>query len=165
MKQQPVLGNYRKHDRVQFVPVGESMTHQSFAEECEINNIMKKYQQTGVLQHRKEHGGTYGDFISAPGYHEAMTAIVKAEEMFMALPSQVRARFGNDPAQFLATAQDPEQIELMRELGLAASAKPPEGRETPPAKPKTASRKAKSDSTPSDQVDLEEAIEGAPEGA
>ena len=156
-----LLGFYRPHKPVMLEPEGESMTHQSFADECEINNIMKKYEKTGVLTHVREHQGQYGDFISAMDYHSAMNAIVRADEMFMDLPAAVRARFGNDPAAFLGAAQDPERIEEMRELGLAvASASDPAE-----VKPKRGSRKAKADAPPAPAADLEESAQEASEDA
>ena len=39
--------------------------------------------------------------------------------MFADLPSSIRTKFNNDPAQYLDFVQDPEKLEEMRELGLA----------------------------------------------
>ena len=135
-----LAGNYRKHSRVHPIISGESRTKQSFKKECDINNIMSKYEKTGIISHCRQHGGEYGDFIAAPDYHTAMTEITRAEEMFMAIPAGVRAKFGNDPAAFLAFAQDPENLEEMREMGLAPvplpdveAPNPEEGAVVPPA--------------------------------
>jgi len=35
--------------RVQFATVGESKTHQAHAESCDVNNIISRYERTGVL--------------------------------------------------------------------------------------------------------------------
>jgi len=117
--------------RVQFHCTGESMTKQSFRDEVNVNNIMRKYRETGLLAHVNEHKGQYGDFISAPDYHTAMSAVVKAQEMFEELPADVRKQFANDPELFLEYAQDPANAEGMRELGLLPEAPRDEGSEEP----------------------------------
>lgn len=95
-----------------------SMAHQSFKDECDINNIMAKYVSTGLLEHQRAHQGRYGDFCDAPSYHEAMNQVAAVTQMFDALPAPVREHFGNDPADFLAAAGDPERQQELVELGL-----------------------------------------------
>lgn len=114
-----VLGMFRPHERSKMIVRGESRTHQSFKKECDINEIMRKYERQGILSHVNKYGGQYGDFVSAPDYHTAMNVMMEAEEMFGALPAKVRAKFANDPAAFLEFAQNPDNLEEMRELGLA----------------------------------------------
>ncbi|AXL14655.1 internal scaffolding protein [Microviridae sp.] len=106
-------------DRVPFFPVGESLTHQSMAPECDINRIMAKWQKTGVIEHANTYQGQYGDFAETPTYQEAMNVVLESQEMFMTLPSSVRRQFDNDPGQFLAFAVDPSNGEKMIEMGLA----------------------------------------------
>lgn len=43
-----VRNPYQRH-RVQTPIFGESMTHQSHAESCDINNIIRRYDNTGTL--------------------------------------------------------------------------------------------------------------------
>ena len=159
-KDNAIVGMYRKHERVIAPLEGESTTHQSFKDECDINNIMKKFEMTGIMEHARRFEGQYGDFISAPDYHTAMNAIVLAQEMFMAIPSKIRQRFANDPSLFLEFVQNPDNVEEMKELGLLTSvgldpamvqeekAEPKKQEEAsakdPPAKPK----KGASDASP-----------------
>ncbi len=131
---------YHPHERVQLHP-GVGRTKQSFAEESNINIIMKRYEKTGMLEHLNTHQGEYGNFIAAPDYHTAMNRIREAGEMFMSIPAGVRARFDNDPAQFLAFVQDPKNKGELVTLGLAVSPRPgepveasPEPEDPPPAK-------------------------------
>ncbi len=124
-------GMYVPHDRVQLEP-GPGRTKQSFSEESNINLIMAKYEKTGMLDHFNQHEGQYGNFIAAPDYHTSMNLIREAGEMFMEIPATIRAKFGNDPAQFLAFVQDPDNEDKMVEMGLAM-AKPLE----PPEEAKT----------------------------
>jgi phage internal scaffolding protein len=111
---------YDRHDRVTFSTTGPSLTHQSMMAETEINSIMKKFEKTGVLEHRNTFEGKYGDFIDIPmDYHESMNAVIRANDMFATLPSKTRRRFGNDPGQFLEFVGDPKNASEMVALGLA----------------------------------------------
>ncbi|QGH73507.1 MAG: scaffold protein [Microviridae sp. ctOsc38] len=94
-------------------------TLQASRDECNVNLIMARFEKTGQLPQMIRRDPQYGEFASAPEYHEAMCLVVKAQEQFEALPAQVRKRFGNDPAAFLGFAVDPQnQRELVR-MGLA----------------------------------------------
>jgi len=101
-------------------------------DECNINNIMAKYQRTGTISHINKYEGQYGDF-PAVDYRTALETVKQAEAMFNDLPAKARAKFGNDPATFLEYVQDPKNLEEMRETGLA----PAKPKETPPAVPAT----------------------------
>lgn len=96
----------------------ESMTKQSFKDECNINNIMAKFQKTGMINHYANHAPQYLD-IPAIDYHEAQNIIATANSMFEELPSSARAKFENNPERFLEFVQNPANIEECRKLGLA----------------------------------------------
>lgn len=85
-----------------------SRTKQSFKEECDVNNIMRKYFRTGQLPELARREPKYGDFASVPDYQEALNTVLRAETIFQALPSSVRAECQNDPAVFLERVKDPE---------------------------------------------------------
>lgn len=80
---------------------GESMTRQSEAAECDINNIMAKYAVTGMLPQLVEQSPSYGDFSSMPDYIESQNIVAFAKSQFAALPAETRAFFQNDPGQML----------------------------------------------------------------
>lgn len=140
-------------NRVKFYPKGESLTHQSMKDDCDINRIMMKYQKTGVLDHAKTYEGQYADFSKVTGdYQEHMNAVLEADQMFLTLPSSIRKKFDNDPGQFLAFVDDPSNAEEMIELGLrtvtpdviddpspspkkAAASAPPQSPDPKPSKP------------------------------
>lgn len=128
------LDRFRPHPRVH-PESGPGRTKQSFADESNINIIMKRYEKTGVLDHFNQHQGDYGDFIAAPDYHTAMNMIRDAGEMFMEIPATVRAQFKNDPAAFLAFVQDPDNTDAMIEMGLARPAPVPDQEITPKEAP------------------------------
>ncbi|RLA51446.1 MAG: hypothetical protein DRQ98_11485 [Gammaproteobacteria bacterium] len=125
-----------------------TMAKQSFQAECNINNIMAKYQKTGVVDHINNHQANYGDTTS-DSFHDSMNIIADANSMFEELPSKVRKYFRNDPAQFLDYVQDPNNQDNLVDMGLAtrstrspdtlveneaqASSTPPLGGKAPPA--------------------------------
>lgn len=111
--------------RVQFVPSGKTRTKQSMAAECNINNIMAKYQKTGAISHLNTHGAQY-DFATSIDFSDAMRLVTTAQEMFNGLPSSIRTRFANDPAQFLDFVQNADNEAEMRKLGLLEQEQPPE---------------------------------------
>lgn len=108
-----------------------SMTKQSFKRECDINNILVKYQKTGVFDHVSKYEPQYFD-TSESDYHEAMNKVISAQEMFDDLPSKARDYFENDPAKFLQFFDEnqSDSVDLLYDLGLAIGTKngatPPE---------------------------------------
>jgi len=117
-----------------------SLTKQSFTEECNINNIMKKYQKTGAIDHLNKHEASYG-YASSDDFTKSMETVARGTNMFQELPSSIRNKFENDPAKFLEFVQNEENLVEMQELGLAT--KNPtqiiiEEETTPPAKPSDA---------------------------
>lgn len=94
---------------------------QSFKDQCDINKIMAKYQKTGAIDHLNKHGANYG-FATAIDFHESMNLVTSAQQMFDDLPSDIRTKFYNSPAQFLDFVQNPENADQLVELGLATAA-------------------------------------------
>lgn len=98
---------------------GVSKTKQSFAKDCDVNVIIKKYKKTGQLKPgaplRKYY---YGDFSKMEGLQESFDKIERAQKGFMALSAQIRSKFNNDPIEFLKWISDMKNIDEARELGL-----------------------------------------------
>lgn len=114
--------------RVVDVETGEfvetpSMTKQSFAEECDINTIVKRFGLTGQLP-QNVRMPTFGDFAYVPDFHSAMNAIREANESFMEMPADVRARFGNDAGAFVAFCSDDRNRDEAVRLGLVPAKAP-----------------------------------------
>ncbi|AXH72218.1 MAG: internal scaffolding protein [Microviridae sp.] len=95
----------------------EPRTKQAFKEECDINNIMRKYLEGAPIPANVS-VGRYGDFSSGADYLEAQSILLTAREQFAALPAKVRERFGNNPAQLLEFVADPKNLDEARKLGL-----------------------------------------------
>lgn len=118
-------------------PVGaRSRTHQSFKDECDVNNIMARYAKTGVLDHVRRSAPVYGDFVEVADYHTALNVMIEAQDMFDALPAKVRRRFNNDPAELMEFVHDPENSDEAHKLGLLKpDFKPPVAADVAPESP------------------------------
>lgn len=109
----------RARKRVQKVFTKPSRAKQSFKDECDVNVILKKYRQTGVLTHIRNSAARYGDFSNVTDYQSAIQQVAEAEKAFSAIPAWIREKFDNDPAAFVNFASDPKNLETMVEMGLA----------------------------------------------
>lgn len=94
-----------------------SLAKQEFAEEVDINTIIRRFNVGGDLP-QNVRAPTYGDFTGIDSFQEAVNAIASANESFDAMPAAVRARFNNDPAAFVAFCSDADNLAEMKKLGL-----------------------------------------------
>ena len=83
-------------------------TQQHAKAECDINNILRQYDRTGLITHINTATAQYGDFTEVNEYQESLNMVMNAQEAFMALPSAIRKQFENDPGQFFEFATNPE---------------------------------------------------------
>lgn len=104
---------------------GPSKTQQNCKDECDINLIVKKHAQTGLLTHTNKNEPKYGDFTRAMPYQDAMNLVAQADEQFSLLPAELRKKFENDSAQFLAFCEDENNITEMQDLGILPKPKSP----------------------------------------
>ncbi len=91
------------------ISCGPDRTKQSFIDECDINKIVAQYDRTGLLTHVSNAQPLFVDVSETGTYREALQNVRAVEAHFLELPSKIRARFENDPAQYLdwqATATD-----------------------------------------------------------
>ena len=95
----------------------KGMTKQWHKKECDINQIMAKYQKSGIITHVNKHELNYG-FATSSDLHESLNMIQYANEMFADLPSKARAKFENEPGKFLDFVQDPNNQSELYDLGL-----------------------------------------------
>ena len=103
-----------------------SMTQQQFRDEADINTIMARYQKTGVLVDpltQATRKPMFDDFSELGDFRDHQQAVIDAQELFMQLPSKLRARFSNDPAELLQWLSNPVNKDEAIELGLMS--KPP----------------------------------------
>lgn len=147
--------------RVQLVcPEGSGRTRQSFKEECDINNIMARFSRTGVLDFVNRLEPRYGD-VTGLDYQQAMDVVATARSMFEDLPSALRARFENDPAQLLDFMADPANRDEAVKLGLSPRPESDARGDVatplaaPPSKGASAASEPASDPKPSGGLDSE----------
>lgn len=108
-----------------------TLTKQSFKEECDINTIVERFNITGELP-QNVRMPEYRDFTEITDYHTALNAIAQARESFDAMPANIRARFQNDPEQFVDFCNDPGNRDEAKKMGLLVPAPPQEPAPTPP---------------------------------
>lgn len=124
MTKQKFRTAYGDQLKVPFYTKGESLTQQHFKDECSIENVIKQHDRTGIIPHVQRGLASYGDYTEVHEYREALDLINNADSAFMELPSEVRKRFNNNAGDFFEFATNPENIDAMREMGLAPSPAP-----------------------------------------
>lgn len=80
-----------------------SATMQNFKDDADINCIISRFETTGVLVDPTvpvSRVPQFGDFSELPSFQESQNVIVLATNAFNALPSNIRERFGNNPATY-----------------------------------------------------------------
>ena len=109
---------YTQHGRERIKFEGQGRTHQEFADDANINVIMKRFLATGVFTHIQAGEPFYGDFSEATDYATAVARVRDADEAFDGLPSAVRALCENDPEKFLIALSNPETAAQLVKAGL-----------------------------------------------
>ncbi len=112
-----VVTAYGQKQRVQLTCPGQGRTKQAMKSECDINNIMAKFQKTGVIDFVNQHSPQFGD-CTGIDFQTSMQTVVRAQEMFADLPSSVRKRFNNEPSELLDFLENPENRLEAIKLGL-----------------------------------------------
>jgi phage internal scaffolding protein len=118
---------YGGHERQSFETTGESMAQQHFLKECDVREIIKRNDRTGIIQHVNRGVAQYADVSDVKDYKEALEMINSSMESFMGLPSDIRKLFDNDPGEFFEFATNPANADKMVEMGLASSTAPEAG--------------------------------------
>ena len=120
-------------------------TQQSFKSECDLNNIVKRIQQSGFVPLNYQESfrrQVYGDFSGVPASLEVAYQMVQnASDFFAGLPASLRARWSG-PGALVAWLDDPKNLEEAQTLGLVAKPAPKPGSADSPA-PREASASVK----------------------
>lgn len=102
-----------------------SRTQQHFRDECDINNIIARYENTGSFYDPMTVSSArqpmFDDFSALPDYMEAQNFIAEAGEKFNELPARVRRRFDNSPAKLLEFLSDSDNDSEAIALGLKSA--------------------------------------------
>jgi len=100
------------------IATGDGLTEQNHKDETDINQIVRKYNKTGLIDHLNQFEKQYGD-MTGYDYQDAMNTIAAANTMFEGLPSAIRNKFDNDPAKFINFVDDEANADKLVEMGLA----------------------------------------------
>ena len=101
----------------------ESLAIQSAKEESDINTIVRKFGLTGELPSDLKMPQS-GDFTDVPDFHTAMNMVRSAQEEFLRVPAEIRARFNNDPQRLMSFLEDGSNADEARKLGFLADPVP-----------------------------------------
>lgn len=80
---------------------GESLTHQSFGPECDINNIVRKHASGQMVTHVNPNTPRFAD-VTPMDFREAMELTRAVQEEFEGLPASKRSEYANNPELYLA---------------------------------------------------------------
>lgn len=116
-----------------YPPEEESMTKQSFKDDCDINKILARAQVTGSISHLAKYEAVYGDFENFD-YGDAVARVARGREIFEELPSELRREFSQDPGSFFRFVNDPANKDRLEEV-MPALARP--GSYFPDVSPRT----------------------------
>lgn len=128
---------YDPPKRVQSVQGGLSKTRQAHKNECDVNVIMSRYRQTGLITHINKHQGQYIDVPDGLEFGAAMSILVDATESFELLPAEVRDHYRNDPARFLDAVTTGRDVEILREFNILPKSPSP-AKDSPDPSPEPA---------------------------
>lgn len=92
-------------------------TEQAHKDQCDINKIIKRFDRTGLITHISKFEGKFGD-LSGVDFQTMQNQVALAKNMFEELPSEIRARFNNNPADLLGFMDDPRNRQEAIDLGM-----------------------------------------------
>lgn len=98
----------------------ESKVQEQFADACQTDTIIRKYNMMGINPFIAAGGSQYLDTTDLPSFVVAQNSQVRVREYFEGLPSDIRLEFNNDPAQFAEAVLDPQNADYLRDIGVLA---------------------------------------------
>ena len=96
----------------------ESKVQEQFADACQTDTIIRKYNAMGINPFIASGSSQYLDTTEIPNFVVAQNSQVKVREYFEGLPSNIRLEFNNDPIQFTEAVLDPQNADYLREIGV-----------------------------------------------
>lgn len=115
MANKNIYNTYMAHTRDKGITFTKpTKTQRQFGYECDINNIVKGCVQTihGQLEPK------YIDVTSVPDLETSLKTVADARSQFEKMPSNVRARFENDPMKLLKFISNADNYNEALKLGL-----------------------------------------------
>lgn len=117
-----------EHDHCGIEFTMPSLAVQDEKDETDINYIVNKYAdgQKGIMTLDLGDSSQYaylqfGDATLPGDYSTALELVSGVREEFYSLPAYIRAKFGNDPMDFIEQLNNPETLEYLQQQGLYGS--------------------------------------------
>lgn len=98
----------------------ESKVQEQFADACQTDTIIRKYNMMGINPFIASGDSRYLDTTEIPSFLAAQNAQIRVKEYFDGLPSDIRLEFNNDPMEFAEVVSDPRNADYLREIGILA---------------------------------------------
>mgnify|MGYP000688482643 CR=1 FL=1 len=122
-EQKDALG--RPRSKYQTVNTMPSETVQADSDKADINKILKRYREVGIMDQLNLTEAHFPDVSELGDFQDVMQIARTAETEFMKLPSKVREIFNHDVAKWLDTAHDEEKRTSLIEKGIIESDEKP----------------------------------------
>lgn len=112
--------NITIRNRVQYQQSDDEkiLVEQNHKDEVDINNIVKKHGMDLIAKTAAMQNFIYDDNPNND-FQETMNAIIQAEKSFSSIPSEIRKKFDNSPAQFMDFIHNSENQQQLVDWGLA----------------------------------------------
>lgn len=104
--------------RIRTINKEPDMAQQQYKDSTDVNTIMKRYEQTGEITHLAAAQGRYAELGEPQDLMDAKMRVIRAEQAFMTLPAELRAKCNHDPSQFLKMLEDGSNDEQLIKLGV-----------------------------------------------
>lgn len=111
--------------REPFVSTAPDRTQQHLRDEVNINNIIAKYNKTGIIEHVTRNRLKYGEFADLADYATNLDKVAKAQQSFETLPATLRNEFKNSIEGFFEFIRKPENKEQCVKWGIFDPPKDP----------------------------------------
>ena len=108
---------YDRPDNVELNTGSDSYVQQALGPGTRVQSILERFTRTGELPVNPL-TPRYEDVSDVGEYNDAMNLVARITEHFESLPSDIRLRFSNNPAEYLAFINDPNNIDMAVDMGL-----------------------------------------------
>lgn len=101
----------------------DSLVQQNQADECDINNIVKRFERGGTVPGNPSQP-QFLDLSAPMTYQEMLNHTLEVQKAFERLPPMVRERFRNDPLEMVNFVMDEENRLEAEKIGLIPKEEP-----------------------------------------
>lgn len=116
----------------------DGRTKQAFKDSTDVNRLLDKHARAGTLSALAKSEAQFGDFADFD-FQEAQNALARGKSIFDELPREVKREFNQNPGEFFAYVNNPENKDRLSDL-LPQLAAP--GRQLPIIDPRVANQGA-----------------------